>query len=141
MEHHAPQRAARREPGHAVEGQQHGGAAHPRGRDTKEIVKRNFGMPNPEGYRKALRLMRLAETLKSPIVHALGGKEHVEFENPNDVGMTGFMHSRDRLNIILSVFPESFEVQDRLLSKRVYDLLIFNKINNELIVFCTKNDF
>ncbi len=37
------------------------------------------------------RLMRLAETLKSPMVHALGGKEHVEFDNPYDVGMTGFI--------------------------------------------------
>jgi pyruvate dehydrogenase (quinone) len=36
-------------------------------------------------------LMRLAETLLSPIVHALGGKEHVEFDNPYDVGMTGFI--------------------------------------------------
>lgn len=36
-------------------------------------------------------LMRLAETLKSPIVHALGGKEHVEWENPFDVGMTGLI--------------------------------------------------
>src|SRR5580692_7688728 len=37
------------------------------------------------------RLMQLAETLKSPIVHALGGKEHVEYDNPYDVGMTGFI--------------------------------------------------
>ena len=36
-------------------------------------------------------LMRLAETLKSPIVHALGGKEHVEHDNPYDVGMTGMI--------------------------------------------------
>ncbi len=36
-------------------------------------------------------LMRLAETLKSPIVHALGGKEHVEWDNPYDVGMTGLI--------------------------------------------------
>ena len=35
-------------------------------------------------------LMQLAETLKSPIVHALGGKEYVEYENPYDVGLTGF---------------------------------------------------
>ena len=35
--------------------------------------------------------MRLAETLKSPIVHALGGKEHVEYDNPYDVGMTGLI--------------------------------------------------
>jgi pyruvate dehydrogenase (quinone) len=36
-------------------------------------------------------LMRLAETLKAPIVHALGGKEHVEWDNPYDVGMTGLI--------------------------------------------------
>jgi pyruvate dehydrogenase (quinone) len=36
-------------------------------------------------------LMLLADKLKSPIVHALGGKEHVEFDNPYDVGMTGFI--------------------------------------------------
>src|ERR1043165_5790112 len=36
-------------------------------------------------------LMQLADKLKSPIVHALGGKEHVEFDNPYDVGMTGFI--------------------------------------------------
>ncbi|WP_448046372.1 ubiquinone-dependent pyruvate dehydrogenase [Bradyrhizobium liaoningense] len=36
-------------------------------------------------------LMSLAETLKSPIVHALGGKEYVEYDNPYDVGMTGFI--------------------------------------------------
>jgi pyruvate dehydrogenase (quinone) len=38
-------------------------------------------------------LIKLAETLKSPIVHALGGKEHVEYDNPYDVGMTGFIGS------------------------------------------------
>lgn len=36
-------------------------------------------------------LLQLAETLKSPIVHALGGKEHVEYDNPYDVGMTGLI--------------------------------------------------
>ena len=36
-------------------------------------------------------LMQLAETLKSPIVHALGGKEYVEYDNPYDVGLTGFI--------------------------------------------------
>ncbi|NOR51838.1 MAG: acetyl-CoA carboxylase carboxyl transferase subunit alpha, partial [Gammaproteobacteria bacterium] len=39
-----------------------------KGRDTKEKVRRNFGMPRPEGYRKALRLMKMAETFKLPIV-------------------------------------------------------------------------
>lgn len=41
---------------------------HQKGRGTKENVKRNFGMPRPEGYRKALRLMSLAERFKLPIV-------------------------------------------------------------------------
>ena len=38
---------------------------HQKGRDTKEKVKRNFGMPRPEGYRKALRLMHMAERCRS----------------------------------------------------------------------------
>ena len=41
---------------------------HQRGRDTKEQLKRNFGMPHPEGYRKALRLMKLAEKFNKPII-------------------------------------------------------------------------
>jgi len=41
---------------------------HQKGRDTKEKVYRNFGMPNPEGYRKALRLMEMAERFKLPIL-------------------------------------------------------------------------
>jgi acetyl-CoA carboxylase carboxyl transferase subunit alpha len=41
---------------------------HQKGRDTKEKVFRNFGMPHPEGYRKALRLMEMAERFKLPIV-------------------------------------------------------------------------
>ena len=41
---------------------------HQRGRDTKENLKRNFGMPHPEGYRKALRLMKLAEKYHIPIL-------------------------------------------------------------------------
>ena len=59
-------------------------------------------------------LMALAEKLKSPIVHALGGKEHVEFDNPYDVGMTGFigfasgyeaMHRCDVLLMLGTDFP------------------------------------
>jgi pyruvate dehydrogenase (quinone) len=59
-------------------------------------------------------LMQLAEILKSPIVHALGGKEHVEFDNPYDVGMTGFigfssgyaaMHACDLLLMLGTDFP------------------------------------
>ncbi|OKL38322.1 acetyl-CoA carboxylase carboxyl transferase subunit alpha [Domibacillus mangrovi] len=41
---------------------------HQRGRDTKENIKRTFGMPHPEGYRKALRLMKQAEKFKRPII-------------------------------------------------------------------------
>jgi acetyl-CoA carboxylase carboxyl transferase subunit alpha len=41
---------------------------HQKGRDTKERVRRNYGMPKPEGYRKALRLMRLAANYGCPIV-------------------------------------------------------------------------
>ena len=41
---------------------------HQKGRDTKSRVKRNYGMPKPEGYRKALRLMRMAERFRIPIV-------------------------------------------------------------------------
>ncbi|MDY0136476.1 MAG: acetyl-CoA carboxylase carboxyltransferase subunit alpha [Thiomicrospira sp.] len=39
-----------------------------KGRDTKEKIRRNFGMPRPEGYRKALRLMKMAERFNLPIV-------------------------------------------------------------------------
>jgi acetyl-CoA carboxylase carboxyl transferase subunit alpha len=41
---------------------------HQKGRDTKEKIYRNFGMPRPEGYRKALRLFRLAEKFQLPII-------------------------------------------------------------------------
>ena len=60
------------------------------------------------------QLMALAGKLKSPIVHALGGREHVEHDNPYDVGMTGFigfssgyaaMHSCDLLVMLGTDFP------------------------------------
>ena len=41
---------------------------HQKGRDTREKIARNFGMPHPEGYRKALRLMRLAEKFNKPLL-------------------------------------------------------------------------
>ncbi|MET3727520.1 acetyl-CoA carboxylase carboxyl transferase subunit alpha [Fictibacillus halophilus] len=41
---------------------------HQRGKDTKENLRRNFGMPHPEGYRKALRLMKQAEKFNRPII-------------------------------------------------------------------------
>ncbi len=42
--------------------------AHQKGRDAREMVFRNFGMPHPEGYRKALRLMKMAELFGKPIL-------------------------------------------------------------------------
>jgi acetyl-CoA carboxylase carboxyl transferase subunit alpha len=41
---------------------------HQKGRDTRENIARNFGMPHPEGYRKALRLMKLAEKFRRPVL-------------------------------------------------------------------------
>jgi acetyl-CoA carboxylase carboxyl transferase subunit alpha len=41
---------------------------HQKGRDTSEKIKRNFGMPKPEGYRKALRMMEMAERFNLPII-------------------------------------------------------------------------
>jgi acetyl-CoA carboxylase carboxyl transferase subunit alpha len=41
---------------------------HQKGRDTREKLQRNFGMPRPEGYRKALRLMKMAERFKLPVL-------------------------------------------------------------------------
>ncbi len=42
--------------------------AHQKGADVKEMANRNFGMPHPEGYRKALRLMKLAEAFQKPLI-------------------------------------------------------------------------
>ena len=59
-------------------------------------------------------LLKLGDALKSPMVHALGGKEYVEFDNPYDVGMTGFigfssgyaaMHACDTLLMLGTDFP------------------------------------
>ncbi len=41
---------------------------HQKGRDTKENIRRNFGMPKPEGYRKAMRLMKMAERFRLPLL-------------------------------------------------------------------------
>jgi acetyl-CoA carboxylase carboxyl transferase subunit alpha len=41
---------------------------HQKGRDTKQKIERNFGMPRPEGYRKALRIMKLANKFKRPVI-------------------------------------------------------------------------
>jgi acetyl-CoA carboxylase carboxyl transferase subunit alpha len=51
-----------------IEGQAVMAIGHQKGRDTKQKIRRNFGMPRPEGYRKALRLMQTAERFGLPIV-------------------------------------------------------------------------
>jgi acetyl-CoA carboxylase carboxyl transferase subunit alpha len=51
-----------------IEGQPVMVIGHQKGRDTKERVRRNYGMPKPEGYRKALRLMRMAERFSLPLI-------------------------------------------------------------------------
>lgn len=51
-----------------IEGQSVMIIGHQKGRDTKERVRRNYGMPKPEGYRKAQRLMRMAEKFSIPVV-------------------------------------------------------------------------
>jgi acetyl-CoA carboxylase carboxyl transferase subunit alpha len=62
---------------------------HQKGRDTKENIRRNFGMPGPEGYRKALRLMKLAERFRVPVITfidtpgaypGIGAEEHNQSE-------------------------------------------------------------
>ncbi|MCA9447642.1 MAG: acetyl-CoA carboxylase carboxyltransferase subunit alpha, partial [Candidatus Omnitrophica bacterium] len=62
---------------------------HQKGRDTEENIVRNFGMPNPEGFRKALRLMETAERFKKPIISfidsagaypGIGGEERGQAE-------------------------------------------------------------
>lgn len=63
--------------------------AQQKGRDTKEKIKRNFGMPHPEGYRKALRIMKMAEKFKLPVLNlvdtpgaypGVGAEERGQFE-------------------------------------------------------------
>ena len=51
-----------------VDGRAAAVVGHAKGRDTRENIARNFGMPNPEGYRKAMRVMHLAEKLRAPVI-------------------------------------------------------------------------
>ena len=48
-----------------------------KGKTTKENISRNFGMPNPEGYRKALRLMKQAEKFNRPVICFIDTQEHI----------------------------------------------------------------
>src|SRR6202165_5190424 len=75
---------------------------HQKGRNTKENVMRNFGCAHPEGYRKALRLMRLAEMFGMPVIslidtpgafHGIGSEEH-DISEAIAVNLREMMHLR-----------------------------------------------
>ena len=83
-----------------------------KGRDTKSNLFRNFGMSNPEGYRKALRLMKLAEKFKKPVVTLLDtpgaypGLEAEERGQAEAIARNLFEMSRLRVPIIVVIIGE-----------------------------------
>ena len=85
---------------------------HEKGRDTKEKVRRNFGMPRPEGYRKALRLMKLAERFRLPLITfidtpgaypGIGAEERGQSEA---IGRNLYELTRLRVPVICTVIGE-----------------------------------
>lgn len=85
---------------------------HQKGRDTKEKIARNFGMPRPEGYRKALRLMRLAERFGLPVFTfvdtpgaypGIGAEERGQSEA---IGRNLFVMAELKVPIIVTVIGE-----------------------------------
>jgi len=85
---------------------------HQKGRDTKSNLYRNFGMPNPEGYRKALRLMKLAEKFNRPVVTMLDtpgaypGLEAEERGQAEAIARNLLEMSRLRVPIIVVIIGE-----------------------------------
>ena len=83
-----------------------------KGRDTKSNVYRNFGMANPEGYRKALRLMKLAEKFNKPVITMLDtpgaypGLEAEERGQAEAIAKNLFEMSRLRVPIIVVIIGE-----------------------------------
>jgi acetyl-CoA carboxylase carboxyl transferase subunit alpha len=85
---------------------------HQKGRDTKDKLYRNFGMPKPEGYRKALRLMRLAERFEIPVLTfvdtpgaypGVGAEERGQSEA---IGRNLFAMAELRVPVIVTVIGE-----------------------------------
>lgn len=85
---------------------------HQKGRDTKEKIRRNFGMPRPEGYRKALRLMKLAEKFNIPIMTfvdtpgaypGIGAEERGQSEA---IGRNLYEMARLRVPVICTIIGE-----------------------------------
>ncbi|MFA7227985.1 MAG: acetyl-CoA carboxylase carboxyltransferase subunit alpha [Melioribacteraceae bacterium] len=85
---------------------------HQKGRDTKSNLYRNFGMSNPEGYRKALRLMKLAEKFKIPVITmidtpgAYPGLEAEERGQAEAIAKNLFEMSRLRVPIVVTIIGE-----------------------------------
>jgi acetyl-CoA carboxylase carboxyl transferase subunit alpha len=85
---------------------------HQKGRDTKEKIYRNFGMPRPEGYRKALRLMKLAEKFGLPVMTlidtpgAYPGIDAEERGQSEAIGRNLYEMSRLRVPIVSTVIGE-----------------------------------
>ena len=85
---------------------------HQKGRDTKSNVYRNFGMSNPEGYRKALRLMKLAEKFRIPVITMLDtpgaypGIEAEERGQAEAIARNLLEMSRLRVPIIVTIIGE-----------------------------------
>jgi acetyl-CoA carboxylase carboxyl transferase subunit alpha len=83
-----------------------------KGRDTKEKILRNFGMPKPEGYRKALRLMHLAEKFQLPVFTfidtpgAYPGIDAEERGQSEAIGRNLFEMARLRVPVIVTVIGE-----------------------------------
>jgi acetyl-CoA carboxylase carboxyl transferase subunit alpha len=85
---------------------------HQKGRDTKEKIQRNFGMPRPEGYRKAMRLMRLAEKFAIPVITfvdtpgaypGIGAEERGQSEA---IGRSLYVMAELRVPVICTVIGE-----------------------------------
>src|SRR6186997_2091998 len=85
---------------------------HQKGRDTKEKIARNFGMPKPEGYRKALRMMKLAEKFSLPVftfVDTPGAYPGIDAEERNQseaIGRNLYAMASLRTPIIVSIIGE-----------------------------------
>ncbi len=85
---------------------------HQKGRDTKDKIYRNFGMPKPEGYRKALRLMRLAERFRLPVIALIdtpGAYPGIGAEERNQseaIARNLFAMARLRVPILCTVIGE-----------------------------------
>jgi len=85
---------------------------HQKGRDTKSNLYRNFGMPNPEGYRKALRLMKLAEKFRRPVITLLDtpgafpGLEAEERGQAEAIARNLFEMSRLKVPIVVAIIGE-----------------------------------